>query len=182
MTYVVEALGLAGDLRLLLRLLGPWRLRALARLLDLEPDPVLRLDAVQRLGEEEVMTALGRPPLSEDEANELYQLVLEPQPTLLIKVRDPAIVMDGARRHRCPAVPPHVASAREAVARIPGSGDRQYCPGIGTSQAARRRRADRASGASIGTCQMRARSRRPIERRPEPGIEVLVQGDLSTCP
>ena len=129
---IVAELGLGADWRLLLRLLGSWRLRVLARLLDREPDPVLRLDAVQRLGAEEIMTALGRPPVAADEAGELYRIGPEPQPSLLVKVRDPVGDRDGAPGYHWLPVPPHVATAREAVAWTFGTGERQYRPGVET--------------------------------------------------
>ena len=126
----VEELGLGADSPLMLRLLGPWRLRVLAMLVDRDPDPVLRLDAVQRLGVENIMTALGRPPMAADETGDLYRLGPEPEPTLLVKVRDPARRPDGTLRHHWLPVPPHVATAREGVAWTFGTGERQYRPGV----------------------------------------------------
>ena len=128
----VEELGLGADWRLLLRPLGPWRLWVLAMLLDREPDPVLRLDAVERLGTEEIMTALGRPPLVADEAGELYRIGPEPQPTMLLKICDAVDDEDALPRHHWLPVPPHVATAREAVAWTFGIGERQYRPGVET--------------------------------------------------
>ena len=128
----IEELGLGADWRLLLRLIGSWRVRVLALLLDREPNPILRIDAVQRLGEQLVVTALGRRPFAADQAGELYRIGPERQPTLLVKVRDPTPSPDGALRHQCLSVPPHVATALEAVAWTFGAGERQYRPGVET--------------------------------------------------
>lgn len=91
---------------------------------------MLRLDVVQRLGAEEIMTALGRPPLAVDETGELFGIGPEPRPSLLVKVRDPAGDLDGVSGHHWLPVPPHVASAHEAVAWSLAGGGRHYRPGI----------------------------------------------------
>ena len=76
------------------------------------------------------MTALGRPPISADEAGELYRIGPEPQPTLLVKICDRTGGADGALRQ---PLAPGAAARRdrtEAVAWTFGTGERHYRPGV----------------------------------------------------
>jgi hypothetical protein len=123
-----QELGLGRAWRLPLRFAGPrLALRVLAFLLDREPDPALRWAGIERLGPAEVVRALGREPVDEGPQGRLYRIGPEERPTMLVRVPDPA--PGGPREHWLP-VPPHVATAREAVAWTFGAGEHGYSPAV----------------------------------------------------
>ena len=100
--------------------------------LDREPNPAVRLAAVERLGPEHMVAALARPPVARDAAGELYRIGPERQPTLLVKVAETVNEADGRARHHWLPVPPYMATAREAVAWTFGKTEQEYRPTVET--------------------------------------------------
>jgi len=107
-------------------------LRLAARALDREPEPALRQEGAERLGPERVLAALRRGPVAEDERGALFSLGPEPQPTLFVRVEDQVLGPDGSPRRHWLAVPPHVASPKEAVAWTFGQSAAAYAPELET--------------------------------------------------
>jgi hypothetical protein len=131
---VLELVGASPVWRALIGL-APWQGladRLLARLVVEDPDPGLRLEAIERIGAERFFAALGTPPLDRGPMGALFVTRSPLAPTALVRVED--VVRDEHGRphvHWLP-VPPHVATAHEAVAWTFGKSERDYRPAIET--------------------------------------------------
>jgi hypothetical protein len=102
--------------------------RLLARLVASDPHPGLRHDAVGLIGHAWSFAALGAGPVDRSAAGELYVFGPSAAPTAALRVEDPAAGPGGARREHWLAVPAHLATAREAVARTSGKAAGDYAP------------------------------------------------------
>ena len=91
-------------------------------------DAARRQEAVRSMGEGRFVAAAGIRPVQEDRFGELYMIGAEQTPLALVKVRDASPAADGAHREHWLSVPPHVATAREAVAWTFGMSESVYIP------------------------------------------------------
>jgi hypothetical protein len=115
--------------------LAPWRGladRLLARLVAQDPDPGLRLEAIERIGCERFFEALRAPPVDRGPAGALFVTRSPLAPTALVRVEDTVRGADGMPHVHWLPVPPHVATAREAVAWTFGKNERDYRPVVET--------------------------------------------------
>jgi hypothetical protein len=121
-------------LYLLLALLPTERLaqRVLARLVADDPDPVLRLEAIERIGFERFFEALGGAPFDETAAGKLFRVGHGETATNLVRVEDVVRGPDGKPHVHWLPVPPHVQSAREGVAWTFGKTEREWDPVVQT--------------------------------------------------
>lgn len=128
-----EALRWLGDAPLLALLvdlapsdaIADWLLaRRLARL----PEAEQRTPAIRALGVSRTMAALRLRPIHEDDHGRLYQVGRLVDPSAFVAVRDRVLHADGTPLEHWIAVPPHAATAREAVAWSFGMGEAEYRP------------------------------------------------------
>lgn len=106
--------------------------RVLARLVASEPDPALRLEAIERIGPERFFAALGTSPVDRSPSGALFLAGPPPLGTALLRVEDAVPGADGRPRVHWLPVPPHLATAREAVAWTFGKTARDYAPAVET--------------------------------------------------
>lgn len=114
---------------------APWRGladRLLARLVAEDPDPGLRLEAIEAIGPERFFKALGTKPLDRGPMGALYVTRSPMAPTALVRVEDVVRGSNGRPHVHWLPVPPHVATAHEAVAWTFGKSERDYRPMIET--------------------------------------------------
>jgi hypothetical protein len=114
---------------------APWQGladRLLARLVAEDPDPGLRLEAIERIGHERFFKALGTPPLDRGPMGALFVTRSPLAPTALVRVEDVVRGPDGRPHVHWLPVPPHVATAHEAVAWTFGKSERDYRPAVET--------------------------------------------------
>jgi hypothetical protein len=90
--------------------------RILARLIADDPDPGLRLEAIELMGWARFLGARGTKPVDRGREGELFVVGPAEAPTAVMRVEDLVVGPDGSRRVHWIPVPPHVATAREAVA------------------------------------------------------------------
>jgi hypothetical protein len=121
-------------IHLLIALLPTERLaeRALARLVAADPDPVLRLEAIERIGFERFFKALRAAPLDDTAAGKLFRAGHGETATTVVRVEDAVHGPDGKPHVHWLPVPPHVQSAREGVAWTFGKTEREWDPLIQT--------------------------------------------------
>lgn len=131
---ILRLLGASAVLRWLVAAMPSRRAadRALARFVADEPDPALRLEAIERLGPERFFAALGARPLDRSAAGALFVAGPPPFGTALVRVEDRVPDETGRPRVHWLPVPPHVATAREAVAWTFGKTEREYAPWVET--------------------------------------------------
>jgi hypothetical protein len=98
--------------------------RRLARL----PEAERRTPAIRALGVDRLVAALRLRPVQEDEHGRLYQIGRHEDPSVFVAVRDHVLDGSGAPLEHWIAVPPYVATAREAVAWSFGMGEAEYQP------------------------------------------------------
>jgi uncharacterized protein DUF6745 len=91
-------------------------------------DAARRQEAIRAMGEGRFVAAAGIRPVQEDSLGELYMIGPEQTPLALVKVRDASPTADGVHREHWLSVPPHVATAREAVAWTFGMSESAYSP------------------------------------------------------
>lgn len=109
-----------------------WALRLLARLIVEEPDPGLRLAAIERMGPDRFFAVLGLPPVDRSAVGTLFVVGPRPLATALVRVVDPVPSADGGEQVHWLPVPPSVRTAREAVAWTFGKAERDYRPEVET--------------------------------------------------
>jgi hypothetical protein len=109
-----------------------WADRALARLIVGEPDPGLRLEAIERVGPERFFAALGARPVDRGPMGALFVTGPPPLATALVRVVDAVAAPEGGDQVHWLPVPPHVGTAREAVAWTFGKTERDYAPTVET--------------------------------------------------
>lgn len=102
--------------------------RLLARQLLRLPEAHRRTPALQALGLTRAAAALRPRPVQEDAAGRLYQLGRREDPSTFVAVWDQVLGADGAPVEHWISVPPHVATAREAVAWSFGLSEAEYRP------------------------------------------------------
>jgi hypothetical protein len=122
--WVDEAAGLAFAIDLaptegLADLLVARRLRRL-------PEARRRTPAIQAMGTARFMAALRPRPVQEDARARLYQIGRDEDPSVFVAVRDGVLAPDGTELEDWISVPPHVATAREAVAWSFGMSEAEY--------------------------------------------------------
>ncbi|MBL6081803.1 hypothetical protein JMJ56_27855 [Belnapia sp. T18] len=100
----------------------------LAHRLTWLPEVERRTPAIRVLGVERVVAALRLRPVHEDEYGRLYQVGRREVPSTFVAVRDRVLGADGTPLEHWIAVPPHAATAREAVAWSFGMGETEYQP------------------------------------------------------
>jgi hypothetical protein len=106
--------------------------RLLARLVAGDPDPVLRMDAIERIGFERFFAALGTSPVDRGAAGALFVAGPRPLATAVVRVEDKARDAHGRPHVHWLPVPPHVATAREAVAWTFGKREQEWDPVVET--------------------------------------------------
>jgi hypothetical protein len=106
--------------------------RLLARLVAGDPDPVLRMDAIERIGFERFFAALGASPVDRGAAGALFVAGQRPLTTAVVRVEDKARDSHGRPHVHWLPVPPHVATAREAVAWTFGKREQDWDPLVET--------------------------------------------------
>lgn len=102
--------------------------RLLARRLLRLPEAYRRTPAVQAFGLARAAAALRVRPVQEDAAGRLYQMGRLEDPSLFVAVHDRVLGADSAPIEHWISVPPHVATAREAVAWSFGLSEAEYRP------------------------------------------------------
>jgi hypothetical protein len=102
--------------------------RMLAHLIATDPDPVLRLDAIERLGCECYFAAQGTPALDRGPFGQLFVTGPPESPTALVRVEDAVRDPDGRPHVHWLPVPPDMVSAREAVAWTFGKSAAEWGP------------------------------------------------------
>lgn len=100
----------------------------LAKVIDDEPDPALRLEALLAMGPDGFFEALGRPPVDQGRDGALFIAGSREAPSALVRVIDQARHADGGERVHWLPVPPHLATAHEAVAWTFGKAPGAYRP------------------------------------------------------
>jgi hypothetical protein len=106
--------------------------RLLARLVTSDPDPALRIDAIERIGFERFFAALGASPVDRGAAGALFLAGQRPLATAVVRVEDTVRDASGRPRAHWLPVPPHVATAREAVAWTFGKREQDWDPAVET--------------------------------------------------
>ncbi|HEX6011526.1 MAG TPA: hypothetical protein VFY87_06915 [Geminicoccaceae bacterium] len=106
--------------------------RLLARLVAGDPDPALRMDAIERIGFERFFAALGASPVDHGAAGALFVAGQRPLATAVVRVEDKVPDADGHPQVHWLPVPPHVATAREAVAWTFGKREQDWDPLVET--------------------------------------------------
>jgi hypothetical protein len=128
---VFERLGYRGPLSAAVRILpervGNWLLaRYIARL----PDAGRRTAAIRAFGDERFFGALRPRPAQQDRFGRLHLIGRKEDPSVFVEVDDAVIAPDGTRMRYWLSVPPHVASAHEAVAETFGKAAGTYDPDV----------------------------------------------------
>ena len=121
----LAVLGLAPTLVRLLQRLPPW---LSARIIVAEPDPVLRLRAIEAFGPERLVRVLKSRPVDQSPRGRLYVLGQPAAPTALVRVVDLVRGPRGSEQVHWIPVPPHLATAHEAVAWTFHKGPAGYAP------------------------------------------------------
>ena len=106
--------------------------RLLAHLAAGDPDPALRMDAIERTGFERFFAALGASPVDRGAAGALFVAGQRPLTTAVVRVEDKARDPHGRPHVHWLPVPPHVATAREAVAWTFGKREQDWDPLVET--------------------------------------------------
>jgi hypothetical protein len=91
-------------------------------------DAVRRQEAIRAMGEARFVAAAGIRPVQEDSFGELYMIGPEQTPLAFVKVRDGSATAEGVHHEHWLSVPPHMATAREAVAWTFGMSESAYSP------------------------------------------------------
>lgn len=102
--------------------------RLLAHRLARLPEPERRTPALRALGVGRVVAALRLRPVHQDGHGRLYQIGPRDAPSAFVAVRDRVLDADGAPLEHWIAVPPHMVTAREAVAWSFGLSEEAYRP------------------------------------------------------
>jgi hypothetical protein len=92
------------------------------------PEAERRTPAIRALGVGRLVAALGLPPIQEDDFGRLYQIGRRENPSAFVAVRDRVLDADGTPLEHWIAVPPHIATARKAVAWSFGMSEAEYRP------------------------------------------------------
>ena len=100
--------------------------RLLARHVTRTDDSVLRQALVEAMGTGRVVAAARLAPVHADETGALYLIGPARDPLAYVRVEDATPRPDGTRAQHWLRVPPHVASAREAVAWTFGRSEQTY--------------------------------------------------------
>jgi hypothetical protein len=100
----------------------------LVRLITPLPDAGLRFAAIRAFGEAAYMNAASLRPVQSDSWGELYLVGPEPNPLAFVRVCDASPGPDGVHQEYWLSVPPHMATAREAVAWTFGMSESAYSP------------------------------------------------------
>jgi hypothetical protein len=87
-----------------------------------------RTHAIQAMGTERFFSALALKAVQEDRFGKLYLVGPTQDPSAFVEVADATIAPDGTRQRYWRSVPPHVTTAREAVAWTFGSAEEDYDP------------------------------------------------------
>lgn len=107
--------------------LAPGRLQL--RDIELQPDTNARAIMIERFGLDRYLREAGMLLWNEDEFGELYyRPQMQDDPLLVVKVRNSTLEPDGTVREYVLRVPPHVATAREAIAWTFGMTEAEYAP------------------------------------------------------
>lgn len=105
-----------------------WADRLLARRIVGVREAARRHAAITAMGTDRFMVALGVRPVQEDAFGRLYQFGPREAPSTFLEVRDQVLGVDGKPLRHWISVPPHMATAREAVAWTFGMGEAEYQP------------------------------------------------------
>jgi hypothetical protein len=95
-------------------------------------DAGLRHAAIRAMGMDRFMAAARLRPVQQDDAGELYLVGPPADPLAFVRVIDASPDPDGATSLHWLSVPPHVATAREAVAWTFGLSEQEYAPAAET--------------------------------------------------
>jgi hypothetical protein len=128
-TAVFDWLGYRGPLAALVAVL-PQSLgdRIVVRYLVRVPEASRRTGAIRSFGFERFFSVLKPKPVQEDRFGRLYMIGRSEDPSAFVEVHDATISQDGQRRRYWLSVPPHVATAHEAVAATFGKTAGTYDP------------------------------------------------------
>ena len=102
--------------------------RLVARRLVRLPEAERRTPAIRALGVGRCVEALRLKPIHEDEYGRLYQFGLREDPSVFVAVRDHVLDSNGVPLEHWITVPPHAATAREAVAWSFSMSEAEYQP------------------------------------------------------
>jgi hypothetical protein len=91
-------------------------------------DPARRVSALQAMGVARVVAALRLRPVHADSFGRLFHFGDRLVPSAFVAVHDRAVEADGAPIEHWIGVPPHTATAREAVAWTFGMSEQEYQP------------------------------------------------------
>jgi hypothetical protein len=92
------------------------------------PSATVRHAAIRAMGPDRFMAAAQLKPVQSGKAGELYVVGPALDPLAFVKVFDATPEPDGSARTHWLSVPPHVATAQEAVAWAFGLSERAYRP------------------------------------------------------
>jgi hypothetical protein len=95
-------------------------------------DAGLRHAAIRAMGMDRFIAAARLRPVQKDDAGELFLVGPSLDPLAFVRVSDASAGPDGATRLHWLSVPPHVATAREAVAWTFGLNEQEYAPAAET--------------------------------------------------
>jgi hypothetical protein len=90
------------------------------------PEARRRTPAIQAMGTARFMAALRPRPVQKDARGRLYLIGRDEDPSVFVAVRDGLPASDGTEPEHWISVPPHVATAREAVAWSFGLSEAEY--------------------------------------------------------
>jgi hypothetical protein len=102
--------------------------RVLASRLMQVRDPAQRTPAMQALGAGRAASALRLRPVQEDAYGQLFEIGPREAPSIFLFVRDRVLDSGGSALTHWTGVPPHVATAHEAVAWTFGMSEASYRP------------------------------------------------------
>jgi hypothetical protein len=102
--------------------------RLLVRLILRLEDGARRQTAIRAMGEGAFIEAARLRPMQSDGFGDLYLIGPQQNPLAFVKVRDASPGPDGVHREHWLSVPPHVATAREAVAWTFGMSESAHSP------------------------------------------------------
>jgi hypothetical protein len=102
--------------------------RLLARRVSAMPEAARRTPAIRAMGIGRCVGALRLRPVQRDACGALYMIGAREDPSAFVAVEDRVLGPDGAPLEHWIGVPPHVATAREAVAWSFGMGEADYRP------------------------------------------------------
>jgi hypothetical protein len=91
-------------------------------------DAYRRQTAIGAMGEARLIAVAGIEPRQNDAFGDLYLIGPEQNPLAYVRVRDASPGVDGVHPEHWLSVPPHMATAREAVAWTFGMSERAYAP------------------------------------------------------